>query len=90
MILGTYLGTHLASWCNYQLGILKGKQIFKCAKVQSLPLLHSGFFSQFLFRFETSSVLFMSRKTDILQGPIDDLTSKLIFFFAFFAIIDQF
>ena len=36
------------------------------------------FLSQFLFRFETSSVLFMSRKTDISHGPIDDLASKLI------------
>ena len=32
----------------------------------------------------------MSRETDNLQGTIDDLASKVIFFFAFFAIIDQF
>ena len=51
---------------------------------------HGGFLPQFLFRFETSSIYFMSRKTDISQGPNDDLTSKLIFSFAFFAIIDQF
>ena len=36
------------------------------------------FFPYFLFRFETSSVHFMSRKTDISHGPIDDLASKLI------------
>ena len=24
VILGSFLGTHLASWCNFQLGILKG------------------------------------------------------------------
>ena len=40
--------------------------------------LHSGFLLQFLFRFETSSVHFMSRKSDISQRPIDDLASKLI------------
>ncbi len=32
----------------------------------------------------------MSRKIDASKGPIDDLASKLILFFAFFAIIDQF
>ena len=36
------------------------------------------FFLHFLFRFETSSVHFMSRKSDISQGTIDDLASKLI------------
>ena len=40
--------------------------------------MHSGFFQQFLFRFETSSVHFMSRKTDISHGTIDDFASKLI------------
>ena len=40
--------------------------------------LHSGFFLQFLFRFETSNVHFMSRKSDISQETIDDLASKLI------------
>ena len=50
-----------------------------------------GFFSQFLFRFETSSVHFMSRESDVSQGPIDDLAPlKMIFFFAFFAIFDHF
>ena len=39
---------------------------------------HSGVLPQFLFRFETSSVHFMSRKTDTSQEPIDDLASKLI------------
>ena len=34
--------------------------------------------SQILFRIETSSVHFMSRKTDVSQRPIDDLASKLI------------
>ena len=44
---------------------------------------------QFLFRFETSNTYDMNRQTDILHGPIDDLASKVIFFFAFSAIIDQ-
>ena len=35
-------------------------------------------FSTFLFGFETSNVVYMSRKTDILPGPFDDLASKLI------------
>ena len=39
---------------------------------------HSGFFPYLLFHFETSNVHYMSRKTDILQGTIDDLASKLI------------
>ena len=39
---------------------------------------HSGFFSGFLFRFETSNVHIMSRKNDISLGPIDDLASKRI------------
>jgi hypothetical protein len=52
---------------------------------------HSGFLPRFLFGFETSNVHFMSRESDsISHGPFDDLASKLIFFFAFFAIIDQF
>ena len=55
-----------------------------------LRLGHSGFLPQFLFRFETSSVLFMSRKSDISQGTIDYFASKMISFFAFFALIDQF
>ena len=38
----------------------------------------SGFFPQILFRVETSSVCLMSRKTDISQGTIEDLASKLI------------
>ena len=38
------------------------------------------FSPQFLFRFETSSVLFMSRESDISQKTIDDLASKLISF----------
>ena len=50
---------------------------------RELRQVHSGFLPQFLFRFETSSVHFMSRKSDTSQGPIDDLTSKMIFFFAF-------
>ena len=37
-----------------------------------------AFFPHFLFRFETSSVHLMSRKSDILQGTIDDLTLKLM------------
>ncbi len=32
----------------------------------------------------------MSRKSHISQKTIDDFTSKLTFFFAFFAINDQF
>ena len=40
--------------------------------------LHSGFLPQYLFRFETSSVHFMSRETDISNVTIDDFTSKLI------------
>ena len=36
------------------------------------------FFPQFLFRFETSSVHFLSRENDVSHGPIDDLTAKLI------------
>ena len=48
------------------------------------------FLSQILFRVETSSVHLKSRKTDILQETINDLASKLIFFYAIFAIIDQF
>ena len=34
--------------------------------------------SQFLCPFETSSVHFMSRESDIWQRPIDDLESKVI------------
>ena len=52
--------------------------------------LHSGFLPQFLFRFETSNVHFMSRKTDISQGPIDHLASKKIFLSALFVIFNQF
>ena len=40
--------------------------------------------------FETANVNFLSRKVNISQEPIDDLASKKIFFFAFFAILDQF
>ena len=35
------------------------------------------FVTHFLFRFETSSVYLMSRKSDILQETIDDLALKL-------------
>ena len=40
--------------------------------------MHSGFLAQFLFRSETFSVHFMSRKSDILLETIDDLASKVI------------
>ena len=56
------------------------------ARSLDISSLHSGFF---LFRFETSKVHFMSRKTDVSPFKIYDLASKGIFFFAFFAIIDQ-
>ena len=52
--------------------------------------MHIGIFLHFLFRLKTSSVHSKSRKSDISHGTIDDLASKLIFFFAFFAIIDLF
>ena len=36
------------------------------------------FFPHFCCRFETSSIHFKSRESDISHGPIDDLASKLI------------
>ena len=42
--------------------------------------MHSGFLPQFLFRFETSSVHFISRESDISHETIDDLASKLIIY----------
>ncbi len=51
---------------------------------------YANIFIQLLFRFETSSVHLMIRKTDISKGPINDLASKLIFFNAFLTKIDQF
>ena len=36
------------------------------------------FFHDFWFRCETSNVHFMSRKSDISQGPIDESASKVI------------
>ena len=45
--------------------------------------MHSGFLSHFLFRFVTSSVRYMSRKSDILHGPIDDLALKIIHLYVF-------
>ena len=52
--------------------------MLKCIfKVGRLMPTFSGI-SQFLFRFGTSSVHFMSRKTDVPQETIDVLTSKLI------------
>ena len=49
-----------------------------------------NFCHKFCFRFKTTNVNLKSRKSDISLRPIDDSASKLIFFFVFFAIIDQF
>ena len=67
----------------WSLGLLKGEGFFKRAPhkgVLVVPCIkvHSGFFPQFLFRFETSIVHFMSRESDISQETIDDLASKRI------------
>ena len=76
-----------AETCSQHLDCLRLRH--PSPQIESVQL-HNRFLQQFLFRFETSSVHFISHESDISQGPIDDLTSKMIFFFAFFAIIDQF
>ena len=65
--------------------VIKAESFMLCSIVllstRSRPS-HSGFFPQFLFRFETLNIHFMSRKSDISQEPSDDLASKLINYFA--------
>ena len=54
------------------------------SEMRALKLTTVDFFYQiFLFASKPSSVLFMSRKTDVSQGTIDDLTSELIHFYVF-------
>ena len=54
---------------------LKQKEFRKRDRLNAqCSMVQSGFYPQFLFRFETSSIHFMSRKTDILQETIDDLS----------------
>ena len=66
------------TWCGF-------------TSAEQLLLLHSGFFPPIFVSLQNIKRSYHeSKKNDISQEPIDDLALKLIFFFAFFAIIDQF
>ena len=75
----------LSASCNIICGGLKNAIIISVSLILAqwhgipfLQVFQQWIFPQFLFRFETSSVHFTSRKSDISQETMDDLGSKLI------------